>query len=58
MADYDVTLSEPMMPDLLERMVVNGVSTSFSKSTVSRLVMGLKARVNAFRSRRVEKRAA
>lgn len=87
MADYDVTLSESTIPDLLERpnalaqlvesvlqqvlglmeMVVNGVSTrkvseitealcgtSFSKSTVSRLRMGLDVRVNAFLSRRLE----
>ena len=51
----------------LMEMVVNGVSTrkvseiteslcgtSFSKSTVSRLAMGLDARVNAFLSRRID----
>jgi transposase-like protein len=51
----------------LMEMVVNGVSTrkvseitealcgaSFSKSTVSRLTMGLDARVNAFLSRRID----
>jgi transposase-like protein len=51
----------------LMEMVVNGVSTrkvteitealcgaSFSKSTVSRLAIGLDARVNAFLSRRID----